>query len=368
MNIHRMTDWPPTLQQTDRTSVLWRGRKLAYFAGCDYFRLASHPAVLKAFQSSAAKYGLNVAASRKTTGNHELYAHLESALVRFFKSGSSVLVSNGYASNLAVAQALSGKFSHALMDARAHSSLVDAAHFLECPTIRFQHRNPEDVARITKRLGAGCRILLLTDGMFAHDGSVAPLEKYLEALNDDSQILVDDAHAAGVLVKNGRGTPEFSGVGRRRIIQTITLSKAFGAYGGAILGSRGLCRAVISGSRLVTGNTPLPLPLAAAALTSVELVGSDDRLRTRLARNTDHVKSSLRQKGISIPENQSPILPIIPANRSAAAKLKRHLFAAGIFPPLIQYPGGPEGGYFRFAISSEHTRKQLDGLIEVLVR
>ena len=285
-----MNELAPTLQQVDRTWVIHRGRRLSYFAGCDYFRLASHPAVLAAMQDGVIRYGLNVAASRRTTGNHSLYEQLEQRLAAFFGAGSAVLVSNGYQTNLVVAQALAGRFSHVLIDAQAHASLVDAAPLFECPVLRFEHGNAEDVARIGRRLGARARPILLTDGMFAHNGEIAPLQDYLAALPKDAGVLVDDAHGAGTLGRRGRGTAEHLGVKDRRLIQTITLSKALGVYGGAILGPKTLRKRVISGSRLFGGNTPLPLPLANAALEALNLLRTDKAMRRRLAVNTLYVK------------------------------------------------------------------------------
>src|SRR5579871_5658551 len=194
----------PVLQQVDRTYVRFQNRKLIYFAGCDYFRLASHPEVLKAAAAGVKKFGLNVAASRLTTGNHQLYEELEASLAKFFGSETATLASNGYAPNLMVAQALAGKFSHALIDERAHGCLVDAAQLLDCPVIKFKHRSPDDVARIATRLG-DAQLILLTDGVFSQDGGIAPLKEYLAALPRSATILVDDAHGAGVLGESGRG-------------------------------------------------------------------------------------------------------------------------------------------------------------------
>ena len=169
------------LQQLDRVCVIHRGRKLAYFAGCDYFRLASHPEVVRAVREGIEQFGLNVAASRKTTGNHALYEKLERALARFFAVDSAVLVSNGYMTNLAVAQALTGEFTHALIDERAHASLFDAAKFLDCPLIPFAHREAAAAARAARNCGQSAKILLLTDGLFSHSGEVAPLADWTEA-------------------------------------------------------------------------------------------------------------------------------------------------------------------------------------------
>ncbi|MDB6021915.1 MAG: Aminotransferase class [Pedosphaera sp.] len=355
----------PPLQQVDRTYVRHLGRKLSYFAGCDYFRLASHPQVLKAAADGLQRYGLNVSASRITTGNHQLYEQLERNLARFFGAESATLASNGYAPNLMVAQALAGQFSHALIDERAHGCLADAAQLLDCPVVKFRHRDAADLARIIQRLG-NIHPLLLTDGMFSHDGGIAPLKEYLAALPAGGMILLDDAHSAGVLGKTGRGTPEHVGVPTKRIIQTITLSKAFGAYGGAVLCSSELRAAILTKSRLFSGNTPLPLPLANAALKSLAILKIDKKLRSRLAQNTTRIKTQLNSCGHPTMDSPSPIIAIVPPSAKEAGVLKKRLLTRAIYPSFIKYPGGPESGYFRFAISSEHTEGQLRDLVKAV--
>jgi 7-keto-8-aminopelargonate synthetase-like enzyme len=357
---------PEPLQQINRTCVRFHQRKLSYYSGCDYFRLASHPRVLAALQTGARKYGLNVAASRLTTGNHALYRELEAQLAAFFDAESALLVANGYVTNLIVAQALAGHFSHALIDAGAHPALADAARFLDCPVLQFKSRDPEAVALAVQRCGPGAKLLLLTDGMFSSDGSAAPLAEYLKVLPKDAQILVDDAHGAGVLGRQGQGAPEHAGVSRRRIIQTVTMSKAFGAYGGAILGSARLRQQILDRSRMFVGSTAPPPPLVNAALAGVRVLQADKTLRPRLLRNAARVKTALRAAGLPLPETPGPIVPLLPRNPGEAARLNRALLAAGIYPPFIRYPGGPPSGYFRFVISSEHTPAQLEALLVVL--
>jgi 7-keto-8-aminopelargonate synthetase-like enzyme len=357
----------PSLQQLDRTYVRFNGRKLSYFSGCDYFRLASHPKVIAALQSGLKKYGLNVASSRVTTGNHKLYRELEKKLAAFFQAEDAVVVSTGYLSNLVAAQALAGNFSHALIDERSHPSLGEATRFLECPIIQFKHRDPKSLQLAVARCGPHSKLILLTDGMFSNDGSAAPLAEYLKILPKDALILVDDAHGAGVLGKTGQGAVEHARVSRRRILQTVTLSKSFGVYGGAILCTRKLREKIISRSRMFIGSTPVPLPLVSAALQSLALFKSDKSFRRRLLANRDYVRSALNPS----PSNSTtpgPIIPIIPRNSHEVSHLKRSLLSAGIYPALTKYPGSPATGYFRFVISSEHTRPQLNRLIQVLKR
>ncbi|NBV25021.1 MAG: aminotransferase class I/II-fold pyridoxal phosphate-dependent enzyme [Proteobacteria bacterium] len=152
------------------------------------------------------------------------------------------------------------------------------------------------------------------------------------------------------------------------MIQTVTLSKAFGTFGGAILGSRTVAEAVLAKARCFTGATPIPLPLAAGALESLRVFRAHPKLQTRLHANAAWLKDRLRAGGMNLPDAPGPIVPVIPATAKVAERLSRQLIAAGIHPPFIHYPGGPEGGFFRFVVSSEHTRKQLAKLADVLTQ
>lgn len=360
---------PAPLQQVDRTYVLLRGRKLSYFSGCDYFRLASHPEVLKAAAGAVNEIGLNVAASRITSGNHALYGKLEAELAGFFRVESAFVLSAGYLAPSAVAQALAGNFSHVLIDERAHAAVVDAARMFDCPVLKFAHRNAADFARVVGRCGRGSRPIALTDGMFSADGSVAPLRLYLSLLPRDGAILVDDAHGGGVVGRRGGGVVEHEGVAGPRVIQCATLSKAFGASGGAVLGTRELRTRLLTRSRMAVASTPPPLPMAAAALEAIRILKRDHSLRARLNDHAAYVKTELRRVGYPVPEDAPG--PIVSVSFRDAAKIKqlhRRLMAAGIYPPFMKYPGGPANGHFRFAISSEHSREQLRRLVETLSR
>ncbi len=357
------------LQQTERTCVLVRGRKLAYFAGCDYLRLASHPDVLAAVRDGIERYGLNVAASRKTTGNHALYGELETALARFAGAPAATLLSSGYITNLVAAQSLAGTYDAALIDERAHAALHDAAPMLGCPVSTFAHRDVNAAVRALARTRTRGRVLLLTDGLFSHSGGIAPLQAYLRELPDRVSLLVDDAHGFGILGKRGRGTLEFLGEPPGpRMMQTITLSKAAGVYGGAILGTRELRERILASSRHFTGNTPLPPPLAAGALAALNLLGKHGGpMRRRLHFNASHVKAALRDAGLPTADGPGPIVALHPVSPASAVRTKRALLAAGIHPPFIHY-GTSATGYFRFVISSEHTAAQLDALVNTLRR
>jgi 7-keto-8-aminopelargonate synthetase-like enzyme len=179
-------------------------------------------------------------------------------------------------------------------------------------------------------------------------------------------MLVDDAHAAGVLGRTGKGSLEHHRISRERTIQTITLSKAFGVFGGAVLGSRELRSRCIARSRSFIGSTPLPLPLAAAALVATEILAKGSSLRARLSENTRYVRNRLRKFGLHLEDTPGPIIQIVSRNQVERESFRKVLLREKIYPPFMNYPGGTKKGFFRFAISSEHKREQLDALVRAL--
>jgi 8-amino-7-oxononanoate synthase len=357
---------PEPLQMVGANEVRWRNRTLLYFSGCDYFRLARHRVVASAARAALEKFGLNVAASRLTTGNHKIYAQLEQELAAFFDSEAAVVFPDGYFAPLAAAQALAGEFTHAFIDDLAHAALVDAAHMLNCRIKSFRHGDAAGLARGLSKLDKSSRSIVLTDGMFSHDGSAAPLAEYLKILPRTGSILVDDAHGAGVLGTTGKGALEHAGVLRDRVIQCATLSKAFGAFGGVVLGARALREKILVRSRLFAGSTPLPPPLAGAALAALNILRHDPARRKRLFQNVSYLRGQLRRSGLEIADTPGPIVRLPLMNSGAVGDFKKRLLAAGIYPPFVKYGKASAAGFFRFVISSEHTASQLDNLAAVL--
>lgn len=337
----------------------WRGRKLLYFGGCDYLRLSFHPALRRAFKSATERHGLTVAASRRTTGNHLLFEQVEDAARRFFSTERALFVANGYLTNMVAAQGLKGVFDRVFIDARAHSSLRDAAGFLGCAHIEFTHRDPTDLREKIRAARPPGSIAVMTDGVFAQDGAVAPLAAYREVCGSKATLWVDDAHAGGVLGKQGKGSVEWAGIDRRNVIQTVTFSKAFGAFGGAILCEKAVASRVVSQSSALAGSTPLPLPLVAAVLAALKIHRNEPRHRERLWRNIEIFWNEIGRK----PEVCVPIISLTARNSAA---LVRRLLKAGIHPCFIEYGGGPFSPYFRFAISGAHTEEQIKRLARTL--
>jgi len=351
---------PTALVQVRRTCVKTEESVWSYFGGCDYFRLASDPRIKRAVSAAVLRFGTGVSASRKTTGNHPLYEELEARLAAFF-GAPAILTSNGYVTNLIVIQALRTRITHCLLDERAHPSLFDAARMADCPRETFAHQNPQALARLLARLPRTAKPLVLTDGMFAYDGSIPPLDQYFARLPPEARLLVDDAHAAGV-ISGGRGTPALFSLPRQRVVQTVTFSKAFGSFGGAILCNEELRSLILEDSHHFTGSTPPPLPLAAGTIAALGIISHQRQMHQRLARNVNRVRSAL---GLSSCDREriNPILAIYSDSRKQKERLRAALKRLGVYPSLIRYPGAPEAEFFRFSISSQHSRRQLDQLV-----
>lgn len=349
------------LVQIDPCHVRWGRGVYVYFGGCDYLRLSFHPKIRGAVAGAVETLGLNVAASRKTTGNHPLYAKCETELSRFYKR-TAVLASSGYLTNLAAAQSLRSELSHLFYDERSHASMRDAIDLCGCKAIAFKHRDAADLARKMKR-ASGKKSAILTDGVFSHDGSLAPLDQYA-SYAQEAILWVDDSHSAGVFGPKGRGTLAHFGIPGGDHITTLTFSKAFGVYGGAILSSAGRIASIVEGSRILTGNTPLPLPLVAGVIESVRLLGRDNAPLQNLWGNIHAFREFLGE--VDPGWAPGPVYGHFPKSTVEREKLAASLKKRRIFPSFIRYPGGPPEGYFRFALSAAHTREQLGSLADAI--
>jgi len=301
-----------------------------------------------------------------TTGNHAIFQALERELCKFFEADAALLTPDGYTTNMIVAQSLAGTIKKVYIDDRAHAALRDATRFLDCPIQEFEHRNPASLARLARRDRTEGPALLLTDGMFALNGSIAPLAEYRRIMPRDTIFLVDDAHGAGVVGRTGKGSLEEEGVSRTGIIQTVALSKAIGAFGGAILATGRLRQLVLEKSRAFAGAIPVPLPIASAAVRSLQLLQSSPEWLRRLRQNKQTVVSCLGEGGIFVPPSPGPIVRLEPINASASTRVCAALSRAGIYPPFLRYPPSDPKGYFRIVVSSEHSRRELLRLVSVL--
>lgn len=342
-----------------------RGRRLAYFGGSDYFRLAWHPHVRSSITRALSAGGIDVAASRITTGNRAVYLEAEKAMAQWMGTGSATLVSSGYFAPLVAAQALAPRCDGAVLIAGAHPCLHDAASACGLPVAEVA--TPQTFTTVCHSNGWK-RPLLLREGVAPLTGRFQPLQPWLAALPPDGLMLLDDAHGIGTIGSHGRGGAEVEGVRDPRIIQAFTLSKAFGLFGGVVAGPESLASSIWENSPAARGGTPIPPAYAAAVPEVLRLLRRHGlSWRNTLAEHRDRISQALAPLGShGATDHPGPVFGIAVTDPARQRRLFKALRSAGIEPPFIRYPGGPECGLFRFALSSAHSSAAIGRLAKVL--
>jgi 7-keto-8-aminopelargonate synthetase-like enzyme len=359
----------PELRFLDRTKVLFEEKPYVFFGGNDYHRLASHPAVLRAAWEAMDSDGLSAAGSRVTTGNHPLHERLEARAAAFLGTEEAALCSDGYLSNTVAVETVACEFQRFFMDERAHASLKMAAESLPRDQVhRFSHADPESLRKTLRfHLCPGERPLVLTNGVESGNGELSPLAAYWqEVQNLEGMLLVDDAHGMGTAGHLGKGSPDEAQLPAEAFLQTGTFAKAFGGFGGVLAGRAGIFTKVVARSRTFTGATPMPPPMAAAALRALEILQETPVMIMKLRERTLRVRERLRAMGIPSCPSPVPILSVTHQNEVRNQRLKSLLFQNGIYPTFINYPGCPPGGHFRFTLSSLHTDEDVDRLLQTI--
>ena len=360
------------IESANGTLVTLDGRALVSFAGCDLLGLARHREVLAAAHGALDRYGASASASRTTTGTLRVHLDLEDALRRFFGTKDAVTLPAGWLAAQALARVLAPDADSVLLDESAHPALIDAAHLVELPIARYAHFNAEDAAR--KARGEG-RVLILTDGIDAARGRLAPLPALAKlAAATGGHLIVDDAHGAGVLGPTGRGTASHLGVRGTRVNLVGSLSKAFGSQGGFVVGTTARCDAVRAEAAVFAGATPLAPSAAGAAAASVRVAAAffQDSARTRAyAARIRQMRRHLTRLALPVPQPGLPWFSVtaeaLPsAGKPSLAKVSARLADLGFLVPAIDYFGGPEGGILKIAVSAAHTAAQIDGLAAAL--
>jgi 7-keto-8-aminopelargonate synthetase-like enzyme len=358
------------LRFVERTKVRCGGRTYLFFAGTDYHRLSSHPEVLRALAAAAASEGLSCAGSRITTGNHPLCAALEARAARFLGAPGSALCGSGYLSNTVALECLREDFQRFFLQEGAHPSLADPARGLLPSSRVHRFREPEDLVRdLKRRLCPGERPLVLSDGVVSGTGALPPLAAYWEAVREfEGRLLVDDSHGIAVVGRTGRGGPEAAGLPPGSFIQSGTFSKGFGTFGGLVAGSGDLRALAAERSHAFVGATPVPPPLAAAALAAIEVLEQQPELIRNLQVRARAVHARMEALGFQKIDSEAPIVSLTFRDARGNRAFADQLRAAEIYPPFINYPGGPAGGHFRFTFSSAHTDEEVERLMQVIER
>ncbi|MBI1195384.1 MAG: 8-amino-7-oxononanoate synthase [Gammaproteobacteria bacterium] len=361
------------LDSAQGTEVRIDGQTLLAFCSNDYLGLANHPNVVAALKDGANRYGVGSGASHLVSGHSRVHEELETALARFTGRPRALLFSTGYMANVGVVSALMTRKDQVLHDRLNHASLLDATRMAGARLRRFPHLDTDTLAGWLEDDPTPGR-LIATDGIFSMDGDLANLPELAKlAQRYEAWLMVDDAHAFGVIGESGAGSCERWGLSADEVPILIgTLGKAFGTFGAFVAGSEVLIETLIQSARSYIYTTALPPAVAYATLASLELIRNEPWRRTHLAALSQRLIDGARALGFEVmggtdDETATPIVPLILGTPEAATSMSRALLEHGILVGAIRPPTVPAGtARLRITLSAAHTDEQVSRLLEAL--
>jgi 8-amino-7-oxononanoate synthase len=357
-----------TLQSPQSTELVVDGKPYLAFSSNDYLGLANHPDVIGAFVRAAKKYGVGSGASHLVCGHSAHHHALEEELADFCGRERALLFSSGYMANLGAINALVGKGDAVFEDKLNHASLLDGGLLSGARFQRFLHNDLSSLATRLKKSDAE-RKLIVVDGVFSMDGDTAPLDK-LSALaeQNNSWLMVDDAHGFGCLGNNGGGSAEHFALSQNQLpILMGTLGKAFGTSGAFITGSEVLIETLIQFSRAYIYTTALPPAVAAATRVSLKLLQSEHWRRQQLQKNIQQFRAGAASLGLTLLNSATPIQPVLFGSEAKTMQVAAALEVRGILVGAIRPPTVAVGSSrLRITFSAEHTDQQICQLLNVL--
>jgi len=352
------------------------GRDLVCLCSNNYLSLASHPELAEAAAQAARDLGCGSGASRLVSGTMAIHAELEAAIARFKHRQAAVIFPTGYMANVGAISALVSRDDAVIVDKLNHASIIDGCRLSGAKLLVYPHCDPAKLDRTLQNASRYRRRLVITDSVFSMDGDVAPLPDITSVCaRHDAMLMIDEAHATGVLGPTGRGTEEYFGMlGDPRyagIIVMGTLSKAIGSIGGFVAGSRELIDYLCNLARSFIYTTALPPPACAASIAAIRLIERDHRPLADLRANVELLNGLLRDaKLIELVGNAGRVTPIFPiriGDVSRAMNVSLRLFDAGYLCPAIRPPTVPEGtSRLRVSLQAGHTEVQLRGFVQAL--
>lgn len=342
------------------------GRELLSFASNDYLALSGHPNLRRAAVAELARSGVGSGAAPLLGGERPVHAALAEALAAWLGEEAVLLFGSGYLANLGLVQALVGRKDRLYADRLNHASLVDAARLCGARLIRYRHGDPEDLAHRLRQGGSG-RAWILSDGVFSMDGDVAPLPELLDlARQHEAVLILDEAHAFGVLGASGRGSLAHFGIEQPGpLLRMGTLGKAFGVYGAFVAGPQWLVDVLRQRARSFVYHTALPAALAAASLAALELLRDAEAERRHLLALRHALREALPQ-GQWLPSD-SPIQALLLGDNARALTLSARLREVGFYCPAVRPPTvPPHSARLRITLSAGHSTADIGALAKAL--
>lgn len=332
------------------------------FSSNNYLGLAQDERVRQAAIQAIEAYGTGSGGSRLTTGNLSLHERLERVLAAWKGKEDVILFSSGYLANLGTISALMMPGDTIFSDELNHASIIDGCRMSRAHTVVYRHADMRDLELKLRNAAPGGKKLIVTDGVFSMDGNIAPLPEITQLASVyGAWVMVDDAHATGILGETGAGTAEYFGVSDGVHLAMGTLSKSIGTEGGYIAASANVIRYLRNYARPFIFQTSLSPGVIGAALKAVEIIQTEPVHRQRVMANAEYMRTGLRKLGYRLIEGTTPILAVVIGEAKRAVEVSRCLEGHGVFAPAIRPPTVPEGtSRIRVTLSAVHTRDEMD--------
>jgi glycine C-acetyltransferase len=359
---------PRTLEGPTGARARFDGRDVINLASNNYLGLANHPRLREAAAAAARDLGAGTAAVRTISGQMSIHRELERRFASFKHAEDAVMFQSGFTSNAGTVAAILTKDDVIVSDRLNHASIIDGARLSRAEIKVFEHKDTEHADRLlAESASSGRRQLLITDGVFSMDGDIAPLPELVEIAERHGAIMmVDDAHASGVLGKGGSGTVDHFGLAGRVDIQVGTLSKAIGVLGGFIAGPSHLIEWLQNRGRPYLFSTSAPPSVVAACIAALDVIEDEPDRLERLWSNTKLFKEGLHELGLDTGGSQTPITPVITEDEEKTQRFADRLFEEGVFCPAIVFPTVARGSArVRTIVTADHTEGDLEEALKV---
>jgi 7-keto-8-aminopelargonate synthetase-like enzyme len=371
---------PPLLQSPPGPTAVIDGREYLYFAGTGYLGLHRDKRVIAAATGALKHYGMGTGTSRTGFGTTEPLLDVERAAAKFLDARTAVYLPSGYMGAAAIIRAMADAFDAVFIDEASHYSVFDAGNGSGRPVYRFRHGDADHLAeKLAANVRRSERPLVMTDGVFALLGDIAPLDEYVKVLTryPGAALYVDDAHGLGVLGDTGRGTFEHHQLAPVNVLNpggvalwhSATLSKAIGGYGGVVAGASEFIEQVAGRSPLFAGTSPVPPMLAAGTARALAIAAAEPQRRTHLRRNITQLKQGLKKLGVTVSDAPTPIVCIATGDDRQMQRVQKQLMNQGVaIAYFATYSGSTAGGALRIAVFADHTEAQIQHLLLELER
>ncbi|MBI5233853.1 MAG: 8-amino-7-oxononanoate synthase [Deltaproteobacteria bacterium] len=358
---------PVSFDLINGKEAVLKGRKVVIFSSNNYLDLAGHPAVVEAGVIAMRKYGAGGGASRLVSGTFPVHEELEHTIRLFKKTESALLFNSGYHANIGVIPALVGRGDDVFSDRLNHGSILDGCILSRANIRRYPHCDMSALERLIKN-SRSRRRLIITEGVFSMEGRVAPLREITWlSQRYGALVYLDDAHAVGVMGKEGRGALEHLGIENDSVIEMATLGKAFGSYGAFVAGGKPLIDLLMNKARSFIYTTSLPPAVCAVSMKAIEAASLEPWRRKAVIDNSVYLMRRLKDEGFDVMQTHTHIVPLFIGGAKKVMDISARLIDRGFFIQGIRPPTVPNGtSRLRITVTAGHTKEDIDGVVIAL--